>query len=712
MAFPHGTGTTVPLPVNQLPPVITVGGNGTPTVGVANQLSVSNGSWTNSPSIWTYRWQIEGVDVVGATFRTYTPTSSDLSGILSCNVTAHNGAGASDPARSNLAGPVISATAFYVSSSTGNDAWDGTAPAFVSGTTGPWKSLAPVNAAHFSPGTSVLFKRGDTWDRAQGLSVSGTLTPSNSSAGSSGHPIVYDAYGTGLPPILDGSVTGFPNNSASDWINVGTNLWQSAAAFLPLSTTFVVTIASGTPGVITISGLYLLTNKNSVVFAGGSLPSQIMAGTIYYIQNKSGATFNISTTPNGAAIALSAGSGTCGISGLPYFNANDVGCILWGFSALSGAPAGVLTASFGIMKGGGTNGVWYLPGDGTANIGTTQGNWNFNTDNCKVQIYSVGNPFTTMPGLRLCLDGNGVSLNGLQNFSIFQNLTFQNFAASACVDMQNENDNIIFRDCIFQWIGGGNIGGSGGVNRAGDGFDQKGTYNTHLIERCFFYQMYDIPIAPQTYTAGAHDNLTIRNCIFHHYEQGVWMHMAPNASSTQANLHIYANTFYGVDSWSWNQRPNPGSNSAWAILLSIDSAVTMTGLDVCNNAFAGAVIFGLALEGQFDNSLAPAAGTTWDYNQWSLIGAGSTKVFASKGSSPPLTGTITITTWKATYGWDAHGLVDVDPSFTNAAAGDFTPLPGSPLRNAGTNLFSSGVAWDFNHNPRPASGPFTIGAIQ
>ncbi len=61
---------------------------------------------------------------------------------------------------------------------------------------------------------------------------------------------------------------------------------------------------------------------------------------------------------------------------------------------------------------------------------------------------------------------------------------------------------------------------------------------------------------------------------------------------------------------------------------------------------------------------------------------------------------------------EAHGLIQVDPSFTSQSAGDLTLAAGSPLRNAGANLSSVGVVWDFNHRPRPASGPFTIGAFQ
>src|ERR1700730_9658776 len=73
-------------------------------------------------------------------------------------------------------GHVIGTTVFYVSQSAGNDAWDGTTPAFVSGTTGPWQTITKVNGATLAAGTSVLFKRGDTWRDGSGGTASGLKT--------------------------------------------------------------------------------------------------------------------------------------------------------------------------------------------------------------------------------------------------------------------------------------------------------------------------------------------------------------------------------------------------------------------------------------------------------------------------------------------------------------------------------------------------------
>jgi hypothetical protein len=106
-----------------------------------------------------------------------------------------------------------SATTYYVSSSTGNDANNGTSAASA------WQTIGHVNGQAFLPGDSILFKRGDVWNES--------LEPLSS--GSPGNPIAFDAYGTGPAPNL----TGYYSVPASAWIHVSGNAWKA-----PLPTTY------------------------------------------------------------------------------------------------------------------------------------------------------------------------------------------------------------------------------------------------------------------------------------------------------------------------------------------------------------------------------------------------------------------------------------------------------------------------------------------
>lgn len=80
-------------------------------------------------------------------------------------------------------------TAYYVSSSEGNDDNFGTIDA-------PWKSLEKISAVNLLPGDTVLFKKGDRFD--------GHFVVNGS--GNSEFPVLITAYGEGEKPIITGEV--------------------------------------------------------------------------------------------------------------------------------------------------------------------------------------------------------------------------------------------------------------------------------------------------------------------------------------------------------------------------------------------------------------------------------------------------------------------------------------------------------------------------
>jgi hypothetical protein len=85
--------------------------------------------------------------------------------------------------------------AYYVDATNGNDTYNGLHPAYLTGSDGPWKTIAKVNAAVFVAGDSVLFKRNDVWREQLIIDNSGT----------SGKPDVFDAYGAGNDPVVNGA---------------------------------------------------------------------------------------------------------------------------------------------------------------------------------------------------------------------------------------------------------------------------------------------------------------------------------------------------------------------------------------------------------------------------------------------------------------------------------------------------------------------------
>jgi fibronectin-binding autotransporter adhesin len=111
---------TAPVVVTPPPPAITVPANSAPpTISgsalVGQTLTAALGSWSNSPTAYTYQWyRCSGSSctaISGATLQTYTPTSADIGHTMQVAECAHNGAGASVPASSAASAVVASAPA-------------------------------------------------------------------------------------------------------------------------------------------------------------------------------------------------------------------------------------------------------------------------------------------------------------------------------------------------------------------------------------------------------------------------------------------------------------------------------------------------------------------------------------------------------------------------------------------------------------------------
>jgi len=106
-----------------------------------------------------------------------------------------------------LASSALAAT-YYVSSGTGDDGNPGTQAQ-------PWKTFSGagnhVNGGTFAAGDVILLRRGDVWNES-------LIPPSR---GTSGSPIIFDAYGTGAPPEISGK------RDLSGWTLYSTNVWSA-----------------------------------------------------------------------------------------------------------------------------------------------------------------------------------------------------------------------------------------------------------------------------------------------------------------------------------------------------------------------------------------------------------------------------------------------------------------------------------------------------
>ena len=100
----------------------------------------------------------------------------------------------------------IGQTTYYVSASMGSDSYNGQSTT-VSGSNGPWRTLAAISSRSFKAGDVILLRRGDSWTE--------TLTVSSSG-------ISIGAYGSGNDPVINGAnvITGWSlyNSSRNIWV--------------------------------------------------------------------------------------------------------------------------------------------------------------------------------------------------------------------------------------------------------------------------------------------------------------------------------------------------------------------------------------------------------------------------------------------------------------------------------------------------------------
>jgi hypothetical protein len=83
-AASRAADASLKLPVNSVAPAIT----GTETEG--QTLTVSNGTWSNTPDAYARIWMRDGVVIAGETGATYVLATADVAAVITASVVATN----------------------------------------------------------------------------------------------------------------------------------------------------------------------------------------------------------------------------------------------------------------------------------------------------------------------------------------------------------------------------------------------------------------------------------------------------------------------------------------------------------------------------------------------------------------------------------------------------------------------------------------------
>jgi hypothetical protein len=252
------------------------------------------------------------------------------------------------------------ATTYYVSSSQGNDANNGTSPS------SPWQSIYKLNSMfnNLSSGDQVLFNRGDYFY--------GTILPTQGFA--SGNPLVFGAYGSGANPVITGFVT------VNSWNNLGGNIWESSSAVSTLNDMNMVVIN----GVNTPMGRYPNTgwmNVDSHTTGATSVTSSSLGAINWTGADMVMKTHNYATQRN--LITSQSGSTI-------YYNA--------------------------ITPDNATNGFGFFIENDPRTL-DIQNEWYYNPSTKKIRIYSVASPtnvqVSTLDTLVYFVGKNNMTFNGI-----------------------------------------------------------------------------------------------------------------------------------------------------------------------------------------------------------------------------------------------------------------------------------------------------------
>jgi hypothetical protein len=545
--------------------------------------------------------------------------------------------------------PLAQAATYYVDASNGDDINDGLAPSSA------WKTISKANSMIFSPGDSVLFKRGETW-AGTGLKVT--------SSGAEGNHIVYGAYGSGDKPVitLRGPVPGW--NTPANWEDQGGNVWRmpfTTQARLWLSGTEyleaeTLSDVSSTFRWYRESGyLYVYATSNPASFYTNIEASDVGDSTTVNMWQK-----NYVTLQN---LDIRGGKYSIAIQGSTHIIVEDcnigASCGRIGISITMGGadhPSNyniirncIVDAEFDVGVGPYEprlmDGIYLRNGANYNEVyGNTIRNWGHN---CIV----LGN----------YVSGQTVNYNKIYENDISSETSYYCRAIST----EGEEGTCAYNEIYRNYIHDMNVKNQ--INGDHNSFYYNIVSN---ITRNSFTK--DISMAGgfsfEAYGGHVcHDNKVYNNVIYNTDEPAVWVrHCGGGYCDSKYNNEIVNNIFINNGKNSWDGYDN--------IALRIDG-----GSEVLNNVYKNNLI----------------------YN------SGATNIVYYRGD-----GAISVNTFNLRNGQNGDTIgnnIQSDPQFNDAISSDFTIQETSPCIDNGTDV---GLTQDFDGNPVPQGSAPDIGAFE
>lgn len=183
------------------------------------------------------------------------------------------------------------------------------------------------------------------------------------------------------------------------------------------------------------------------------------------------------------------------------------------------------------------------------------GDFWYDVDSRRVFLKTPENPGSAYASVEAVLRPHCCLAGG--DDAIIENIAFTHTGAHG-ISLPKRN-RVIVRDCDFDWIGGGDLGGGGGAGkrvRFGNGVEFWDGSVDCSVERCRFARVYDTATTTQGPEKDVSKNLVIRDCVMYRCEQAfeIWFtHEETTLEGCVFERNLCVDC--GRD-WSHIQRPN------------------------------------------------------------------------------------------------------------------------------------------------------------
>lgn len=647
-------------------------------------------------------------------------------------------------------------TTYYVDATGGSDTNNGTA------STRAWKTLSKVNATAFVAGDSILLRRGQTWRERLTITASGT----------SASPITFDAYGTGVSPIINGAdlITG--------WTLSSTNVYTASVSTEPEVVAFngVKGTRVASASAVTAAGTWSWVSGVLTIYSA-STPSNVEASQRQFaVQLNSNSYVNlrnlairfaedpvraldtvhvsienliiVDSAGYGGIIlcAVTSGRGTdnkvqgCDISNMSgstdssASGGNGIGIFLWGQSLCARSTItgntvhgnggiGILisdsssnTVSSNVVWGQGDIGISLCGLTSDANVvekNQVYGNCQTQNDRFGINFYMPGNNnlvrYNTVHDQHVLTDAEV----GIPNFT--ERSGGIRFDGDTYIGVTNKTGNRIYENIVYNEYDGIQIFNYSNVQAS-----NNTVYNSVRA---------GIHISCAVVAGSSNGNVCFANAVSQAQQKLVWN---DNATNTSFDYNVY----YPNGSSAFNYNGTSRNLAGWKSLSGSDvHAVAGDPLfsDVATPDFhlqAGSACIDVAAQtaaGETDFAgVTRPQGTASDAGAYEYAVAPTASFTASPVSgSAPLTvqftdtsspGTSAITAWA--WDFDGDGMVDStaqNPSFIYTTEGKYT-VSLTVLNGAGSNTvtqtelinITSGPSADFTASPTSGLAPLTV----